>query len=86
MYLHKYWFDKTQVYFVSIDFLESGPEWLWVIRVTKMYATEEETETNVAYQALKSRVCYVVQTIVFSVAVSNIASKLQDLKIIEVFP
>ena len=46
-----------------------------------MYATEEETETNVAYQALKSRVCYVVQTIVFSVAVSDIATKLQDLEV-----
>ena len=51
-----------------------------------MYATEEETETNVAYQALKSRVCYVVQTIVFSVAVSIMASRLKDLKLIEFYP
>ena len=46
-----------------------------------MYTTEEETETNVAYQALKSRVCYVVQTIVFSVAVSDIETRMQDLKL-----
>ena len=51
-----------------------------------MYATEEETETNVAYQALKSRVCYVVQTIVFSVAVSDNASKYQDLKLNGFYP
>ena len=51
-----------------------------------MYATEEETETNVAYQALKSRVCYVVQTIVFSVAVSDTAIRSQDFKPKKLYP
>ena len=34
-----------------------------------MFFNRRETESNVAYEALKSRVCYVVQAMVFSVAV-----------------